>query len=131
MRVDGNSDEGPAHQQVQYWWTKPHLLKGSRANMVSSRNRGASFKNRVELQNDFLALAHTNMFTPLTLIGPLTMANRQLNKEMLHKNLNSAIDIYINRVAEGEVLDMERSIREQGAEGKPWEDKSSSEWGSM
>ena len=99
--------------------------------MVSSRNRGASFKNRVELQNDFLALAHTNMFTPLTLIVPFTMANRQLNKDVLHKKLNSAIDIYINRVAEGEILDTERSIREQGAEGEPWEDKSSSEWGSM
>ena len=98
IRVDGSSDEGPAHQEVQYWWTKRHLLKGSRATMVSSRNSGASYKKRVELQNDCLALAHANMFIPSTLNGSCNLINGQVNKEVLHKNLNTAIDVYISRV---------------------------------
>lgn len=28
IRVDEASDEGPSHQEVQYWWTVRHLSKG-------------------------------------------------------------------------------------------------------
>ena len=51
IRVDGGADEGPVHEEVQYWWTKRHFIKGTKATMVSTRS---SFKNRVELQNGCL-----------------------------------------------------------------------------
>ena len=28
VRVDGASDEGPSHEEVQFFWTKDHLMKG-------------------------------------------------------------------------------------------------------
>ena len=27
VRVDGASDEGPGHEEVQYWWTLRHIIK--------------------------------------------------------------------------------------------------------
>ena len=65
IRVDNAGDEGP----VQYWWTKRHLVKATKAILVSTRSSGSSFKNRVELQNGCLALAHANLFIPSTLNG--------------------------------------------------------------
>ena len=97
VRVDGAGDEGPAHEEVQYWWTKCHLEKGSRALLVSTRNSGSSYRNRVELQNGCLALGHANMFIPSTLHGSC-LENGQINEDILFKNLNAAIDVYISRV---------------------------------
>ena len=28
IRVDGACDEGPSHEEVQYWWTERHMLLG-------------------------------------------------------------------------------------------------------
>ncbi|CAB3982277.1 Hypothetical predicted protein [Paramuricea clavata] len=70
VRVDGGYDEGPAHLETQYWWTLHHLNSGSHALLVTSRNGGASFRNRVELQNG--CLAHSNLFIPSTLNGSCT-----------------------------------------------------------
>lgn len=97
VRVDGCADEGPSHQEVQYWWTKRHLEKGNKATLVTTRNSGASYRNRVELQNGCLALGHANLFIPSTLHGSC-IQNGQVNNEILKKNLSSAIDIYISRV---------------------------------
>ncbi len=69
IRVDGGGDEGPVHKEVQYWWTKRHLMKGTKAIMVTTRSSGSSYKNRVELQNGCLALGHANLFIPSTLNG--------------------------------------------------------------
>jgi hypothetical protein len=52
--VDGSRDEGPVHEEVQYCWTKGHLVKGAKAMVVSTRSSGSSYKNRVELQNGCL-----------------------------------------------------------------------------
>ena len=97
IRVDGGGDEGPVHEEVQYWWTKRHLVKATKAILISTRSSGLSFKNRVELQNGCLALAHANLFIPSTLNGSC-MDSGKINNDLLCKNLDSAIDIYISRV---------------------------------
>ena len=99
IRVDGGGDEGPVHEEVQYWWTKCHLINGTKATMVTTRNSGSSYKNRVELQNGCLALAHANLFIPSTLNG-LCMDSGKVNDNLLCKNLDAAIDVYISRVDE-------------------------------
>ena len=69
IRVDGATDEGPSHEEVQFWWTAHHLKRGNLVTLVTSRASGSSYLNRVELQNGCLALAHTNLFIPSTLGG--------------------------------------------------------------
>ncbi|XP_028409254.1 uncharacterized protein LOC114531845 [Dendronephthya gigantea] len=98
IRVDGSFDEGPAHQEIQYWRTLRHLEKETRALMVSSRSSGGSYLNRVELQNGCLALAHSNLFIPSTLHGSCRSESGQIDQILLHKKLEAAIDIYISRV---------------------------------
>ena len=49
VRVDGRADEGPLHEEVQYWWLGRHLDKGSRATLVTIRSSGSGYGNRVEL----------------------------------------------------------------------------------
>ena len=66
IRVDGGSDEGPSHEEVQFWWTARHLKRGNLVTLVSSRASGSSYLNHVELQN---ALGHTNLFVPSTMGG--------------------------------------------------------------
>lgn len=97
-RVDGSYDEGPSHLEVQYWWTVRHLTTGTRTVLVTSRNSGASYKNRVELHNGCLALAHANLFIPSTLNGSCLDGGGKVNEKVLRENLSSAIDIYISRV---------------------------------
>lgn len=98
IRVDGSFDEGPAHQEIQYWWTLRHLEKGTIALMVTSRSSGGSYLNRVELQNGCLALAHANLFIPSTLHGSCRSESGQIDQSLLQKNLDAAIDVYISRV---------------------------------
>ena len=69
IRVDGASDEGPAHVEVQFWWTMRHFQKPTLITLVTARNSGASYLNRVELQNGCLSLAHSNLFIPSNLSG--------------------------------------------------------------
>ena len=64
IRVDGASDEGPAHDVVQYWWTDWHLAHNKIATLVTSRSSGSSYLNRVELQNGCLSIGHSNAFIP-------------------------------------------------------------------
>lgn len=98
IRVDGGGDEGPAHVEVQYWWTVRHIEEASELTMVTSRNSGASYRNRVELQNGCQALAHANLFIPSTLNGSCLDGSGGINKDILEKNLDSAMDVYISRV---------------------------------
>ena len=65
IRVDRASDEGPSHE-VQYWWTERHILK---ERVVTTRNSGCSYLNRVKLQNGCLSLGHAHTFIPFTLGG--------------------------------------------------------------
>ncbi len=98
IRVDSGCDEGPSHIEVQYWWTWRHLETRTTATLVTSRNSGASFRNRVELQNGCLALGHANLFIPSTLNGSCLTQSGGVNEDILRKNLDSAIDAYISRV---------------------------------
>lgn len=98
IRVDGGHDEGPAHCETQYWWTVHHLKSKTAVTLVTSRNSGASYRNRVELQNGCLALAHANLFIPSTLNGSCISDSGKVDQSKLQGNLSSAIDVYINRV---------------------------------
>jgi len=50
IRVDGASDEGPSHEEVQFLWTAQHLESGSYATLVSCRNSGSSYLNQSNRQ---------------------------------------------------------------------------------
>lgn len=75
VRVDGASDEGPGHEEVQFWWTYRHVFKEKTATIVTSRCSGCSYLNRVELQNGCLSRAHANTFIPSTLAGSCITEN--------------------------------------------------------
>ena len=51
IRVEGASDEGPGHEEVQFHWTEWHVQHQKIATLVTTRSSGSSFMNRVELQN--------------------------------------------------------------------------------
>ena len=97
VRVDGASDEGPSHQEVQFWWTEYHLTQGNYITLVTTRSSGSSYLNRVELQNGCLTKAHSNLFIPSTLKGSCTNDETgAINQERLKENLQLVMCI-INR----------------------------------
>lgn len=97
VRVDGTCDEGPSHEEVQYYWTRDHLLNERMATLVTTRSSGSSFLNRVELQNGCLSRGHSNLFIPSTLSGSC-IENGEVNNQILCKNLDLAIDPCISYV---------------------------------
>ena len=98
IRVDGASDEGPAHEVVQYWWTEWHLAHNKIATLVTSRSSGSSYLNRVELQNGCLSLGHSNAFIPSTLGGScVDLDTGHVDEAKLKYNLDLAISAYISR----------------------------------
>ena len=89
IRVDGASDEGPSHHEVQFLWTEQHLESGSYATLVTCRNSGASYLNQVELQNRCLALGHANLFILSTLGGYcVDSATGKIDEKKLKHNLS-------------------------------------------
>ena len=98
VRVDGASDEGPSHKEIQFLWTIHHLESASFTLVVSCRNSGASYLNRVKLQNGCLALGHSNLFIPSTLGGSYTDSSCRVDRDKYRHNMNLAMDVYINRV---------------------------------
>ena len=98
IRVDGASNEGPSHEEVQYWWTERHLAQAKVVTLATTRSSGSSNLNIVELQNSCLAHAHSSMFIPSTLHGsPISNETGKIDYDGLHKNLSTAIDVYIQR----------------------------------
>ena len=69
VRVDGAMDEGPSHNEVQFFWTERHIAMRKVATLVTTRSSGSSYLNRVELQNGCLAHGHSNTFIPSTIAG--------------------------------------------------------------
>ena len=65
IRVDGASDEGPSHAEVQFLWTERHLNRPTKVTLVTTRSSGDSFLNHVELQNGCLSRGHANLFIRL------------------------------------------------------------------
>lgn len=97
VRVDGATDEGPSHEEVQFWWAAHHLEEGKLASLLTSRSSGSSFFNRVELQNCCLSLGHANLFIPSTLGGSVTdPLTGSVNQEKLRLNMELATEVYIN-----------------------------------
>ena len=97
VRVDGASDEGPSHEEVQFFWTRDHLLNERLATLVTTRSSGSSFLNRVELQNGCLSRGHSNLFIPSTLSGSC-IEDGEINNDVLCRNLDLAIETYISYV---------------------------------
>lgn len=97
IQVDGASDVGPSHEEVQYYWTERHLLKSKVATVVTTHSSGSSHVNRVELQNGSLSQGHSNTFIPSTLAGSCTDPNsRTVDKERLKENMSPAVNEYIS-----------------------------------
>lgn len=97
IRVDGASDEGPNHVEVQFYWTERHVKQAKVATLVTSRHSGGSYLNRVELMNGGLSQAHANLFIPSTLSGS-NYGPGGLDKPKLKQNLEIATEVYIDRV---------------------------------
>ena len=99
IRVDGAMDEGPSHEEVQFYWTERHIMKCKVVTIVTTRSSGSSYLNRVELQNGCLSLGHSNLFIPSTLSGSnIDQATGLIDNERLRTNMSMAIDAYISRV---------------------------------
>jgi hypothetical protein len=97
IQVDGATDEGPSHLEIQFMWTLRHLSIPTVATIVTIRNSGSSYLNRVELQNGCLALAHSNVFIPSTL-GGSCMDYGKINQHKYRLNTELETDAYISRV---------------------------------
>ena len=99
VRVDGASDEGPSHEEVQYYWSLRHLMKNKVATLVTTCSSGSSYLNRVELQNGCLSRGHSGTFIPSTIAGSCIDPNTgTVDKTKLKENMELAIEAYINRV---------------------------------
>ena len=85
------------HEEVQNWWTRRQLETKSLATLVSTRNSGRSFRNRVKLQNGCLALGHASTFIPSTFNGSC-IQNGKVSEEILKKGMDLEIDVCISRV---------------------------------
>ena len=99
IRVDGASDEGPSHTEVQFFWTLRHYTKRYFATLITARSSGCSYMNRVELQNGCLALGHANIFIPSTLCGSnIDTKTGKVDRQRFLENMDKAAYVYINRV---------------------------------
>ena len=98
VRVDGASDEGPSHLEVQFWWTNFHLTHSNYITLISTRSSGSSYLNRVELQNGCLSQAHSNIFIPSTLRGSCTSESGVIDQVKLKQNLEAATDVCVTSV---------------------------------
>lgn len=64
IRVDGASDDGPGHDEVQFYWTERHLSMSKACTIVTTRHSGSSYLNKVELLNGCISVGHSNVFIP-------------------------------------------------------------------
>lgn len=71
VQVDGASDEGPAHDEVQFWWAREHLISERLVTLLTARSSGSSFLNCVELQNGCLSRGHANLLSHLLWLEPV------------------------------------------------------------
>ena len=98
IRVHGAVDEGPAHEEIQYWWTARHIEKQKIVTLVTTSSE-SSYLNRAELLNGCLSLALSNTFIPSTLGGScMDPDSGNVSNEKLQQNHLLAIEAYINRV---------------------------------
>ena len=99
IRVDGATDEGPGHDEVQFFWSEWHYTPKKVVTFLTARSSGSSYLNRVELQNSCLSHACSNTFIPSTLSGScIDPETGHIDQIKLHSDLHLAIDAYIHRV---------------------------------
>ena len=96
--MGGGGDEGPSHIEVQFWWTLSHLKKTTYVTMITARNSGASYLNRVELMNGCISLAHSNLFILSNLNGTCFGEDGKVDPHKLKANIDTATEVYIKRV---------------------------------
>lgn len=85
-------DKGPAHLEIQFWWTLRHVQRPTKVTLITSRNSGASYLNRVELQNGCLALAHANLSIPSNLQGScFDPKTGKVDPERLKRNMEPGV----------------------------------------
>ncbi len=96
IRVDGATDEGPSHMEVQFLWTEWHFSMAKYCTLVTTRYAGGSYLNKVEQINGCLSRAHSNMFIPSTIHGS-NFGCDGIDEEVLERNLRTATEVYINR----------------------------------
>ena len=102
VRVDGAGDEGPSHKEVQFCWTMLHISEGTECTFVSTRHRGGSYLNRVELQNGCLSRAQCNLFIPSSLCGS-NFSENGVHETRLEQNLETATDVFSEPCGECEI----------------------------
>ena len=116
VRVDGASDEGPSHIEVQFLWTERHMQRPTKVTLVTTRCSGDSFLNRVELQNGCLSKGHSNLFIPSTLGGEPYDEDGQFEPDKHKDNMQKAVEMYIERVGGTPCMSTSISLY-QGATG--------------
>ena len=80
---------------MQFMWTEWHFKMAKVCTFVTSRFSGGSYLSHIELLNGCLAVGHSNVFIPSTILG----SNRNtdgIDNEKLQANLDAASDVYIN-----------------------------------
>ena len=83
LEVDGATDEGTIHDEVQFLHTERHLAKRTRVSVITERTAGDSFLNDAEQQNGWQCQAQTNLFIPTTLLGSNNDPNTVASKHYL------------------------------------------------
>lgn len=93
---------GPWRGSHSLWssilWTVWHLKTETIATIITCPISCANFRNRIELQNKFLSLAHASLYIPLTLNGSCLKGADKLNQKNLQENISSTTSFYISRV---------------------------------
>ena len=87
----------PTHVEVQFLWGERHYKLGKMCTLITTRESGGSFLNKVELMNGCIAKAHANLFIPSTLKGS-NKNEKGLDEEKIKENMEVAADVYLSNV---------------------------------
>ena len=121
-------------RRVLEWAMRKRGIPEAKVKAVMSLYEGAKTRVRVglELSEEFevkVCVHQGSALSPLLFAIVVDVIIESVRNGLMSEMLYADDLVLRSETMEGEVLKMEESIREQGAEGEPWEDKSSSEWG--
>ena len=75
------------------------MLEGQYYTLITTRYAGGSYLKRVELLNGCLSMRHSEIFIPSTIHGSnMDTDSGKINEKMLKQNLDTATDVYIDKV---------------------------------
>lgn len=117
IRVDGASDEGPSHIEVQFLWGERHYRHEKVCTLITTRESGGSFLNKVELMNGCIAKAHANLFIPSTLNGS-NKCKTGFDENKIRENMDTASDVYMDHVNGAPCLGSELMLRKGSKESQ-------------